>query len=86
MTTPDESNQPDPSDEQMRDAKKEAEELEARYAPDARQSVVVPGSDGTLSGTAFADDVEPTEENQSNRPPREVPGHSTPADLQSRTE
>lgn len=29
-----------------------------QYDPDARKSVVVPGTDGTLSGTAFADMVD----------------------------
>jgi hypothetical protein len=34
------------------------EEVDDPYDPDARKSVVVPGTDGTLSGTAFADMVD----------------------------
>ena len=37
------------------EAKDRAKEVNDRYAPDARKSVVLPGTDGTVSGTSIAD-------------------------------
>lgn len=49
---------PRPDDEAIEKAKKKAEEIDARYDPGARETVVLPGSGGTVSGTAFDDYVD----------------------------
>ncbi|TQC50457.1 hypothetical protein EEB14_04730 [Rhodococcus sp. WS4] len=49
---------PVPDDEAIAEAKKKMEEIDARYEPGARETVVLPGSDGTVSGTAFDDYVD----------------------------
>ncbi|RZL76568.1 MAG: hypothetical protein EOP32_28545 [Rhodococcus sp. (in: high G+C Gram-positive bacteria)] len=49
---------PVPDDEAIAAAKKKMEEIDARYEPGARETVVLPGSDGTVSGTAFDDYVD----------------------------
>lgn len=46
---------PEPDQEALDSAKEEAKQLEDKYEPDARKSVVLPGTDGTVSGTAIAD-------------------------------
>ena len=48
---------PEPEQEPDDDgsAKEQAKEVNDRYAPDARKSVVLPGTDGTVSGTSIAD-------------------------------
>ena len=46
---------PEPDDETVEGAKEQAEDLDNRYLPDARESVVLPGTDGTVSGTAIRD-------------------------------
>ncbi len=38
-------------------AKELADEMDKRYEPGARESVTVPGTGGTVAGTAFADHV-----------------------------
>ncbi|PBC50162.1 hypothetical protein [Rhodococcus sp. ACPA1] len=53
-----ESEVPLPDDEALAEAKKKVEEIDARYEPGARETVVLPGSDGTVSGTAFDDYVD----------------------------
>ncbi|WP_346773875.1 hypothetical protein [Rhodococcus sp. X156] len=44
--------------ETLKDAEKKVANLQDRYEPGARPTVVVPGTGGTVAGTAFADDVE----------------------------
>ncbi|MDV6272347.1 hypothetical protein R3Q06_02430 [Rhodococcus erythropolis] len=39
------------------EAKELADEMDKRYEPGARESVTVPGTGGTVAGTAFADHV-----------------------------
>jgi len=53
-------NETDISDEDLEKAQNEASEVEKRYVPGARPTVVVEGTDGTVAGTAFAsdDDIE----------------------------
>ena len=46
---------PEPDQDALDSAKEEAKHLEDKYEPDARKSVVLPGTDGTVSGTAIAD-------------------------------
>lgn len=41
-----------------RRASEQAEEMQRRYEPGARPTVTLPGTGGTVSGTAFADIVE----------------------------
>ena len=41
-----------------RRAKEQAEEMQRRYEPGARPTVTLPGTGGTVSGTAFADLVD----------------------------
>ena len=55
---PAESEVPVPDDEALAEARKKVEEIDARYEPGARETVVLPGSDGTVSGTAFDDYVD----------------------------
>ncbi|MFF1555477.1 hypothetical protein ACFVX3_31090 [Rhodococcus erythropolis] len=38
-------------------ATEDADEMDKRYEPGARESVTVPGTGGTVAGTAFADHV-----------------------------
>ncbi|UTT46990.1 hypothetical protein [Rhodococcus gordoniae] len=42
-------------DEEKRQAKEKAEEIDRMYEPGARPTTVVPGTNGMVSGTAFAD-------------------------------
>lgn len=44
-------------DEEKRQAKEKAEEIDRMYEPGARPTTVVPGTNGMVSGTAFADTV-----------------------------
>ncbi|MFC8180210.1 MULTISPECIES: hypothetical protein [Nocardiaceae] len=46
----------DPSTEEK--AKSDAAEIDAQYEPGARPTVTLPGTDGMVSGTAFADMVD----------------------------
>lgn len=48
---------PAPTEEAIEQAKKDMGEMDQRYEPGARKSVTVPGTDGTISGTAFAEHV-----------------------------
>ncbi|WP_227980094.1 hypothetical protein [Nocardia spumae] len=58
-------------DQDTRDqAKKDAAELEEIYEPGARPTVVVPGTDGMVAGTAFADSVD--EQITENKPPDDL--------------
>ncbi|SNS24127.1 hypothetical protein [Rhodococcoides kyotonense] len=54
-----ETRAPDPhvDDETRRRAEDQVAGLDDRYAPGARPTVVVPGTRGMVSGTAFADVV-----------------------------
>ena len=45
------------SDDAADGAKEDADEMDKRYEPGARESVTVPGTGGTVAGTAFADHV-----------------------------
>ncbi|WP_233531821.1 hypothetical protein [Antrihabitans sp. YC2-6] len=47
--------EPELDDDAREKAKENAEYLDTKYQPDARESVVLPGTDGTVSGTAIAD-------------------------------
>lgn len=47
----------DTSDDAADGAKELADEMDKRYEPGARESVTVPGTGGTVAGTAFADHV-----------------------------
>ncbi|WP_068269662.1 hypothetical protein [Aldersonia kunmingensis] len=58
---------PKPSDEDVERSKKKMAEIDAKYEPGARQTVVVPGSNGMVSGTAFDGLVENDEEWDGNR-------------------
>ncbi|MFZ2175173.1 MAG: hypothetical protein WAW17_14310 [Rhodococcus sp. (in: high G+C Gram-positive bacteria)] len=49
---------PVPDDEAIADAHQKSAEIDARYEPGARETVVLPGTGGTVSGTAFADYVD----------------------------
>jgi hypothetical protein len=53
---------PKPSDEDVERAKEDMAEVDKRYEPGARETVVVPGSNGMVSGTAFDGLVENDEE------------------------
>lgn len=44
-----------PDDEEKRQAREKAEEFDRMYEPGARPTTVVPGTNGMVSGTAFAD-------------------------------
>jgi len=46
----------DSSDEDRERTKKDAAEVEKRYEPGSRPTVVIEGTDGTVAGTAFASD------------------------------
>ena len=46
---------PEPDDAAVGEAKDLAQDIDSKYQPDARESVVLPGTDGTVSGTAIAD-------------------------------
>ena len=46
---------PEPSEEVLEKAREKTAGLEERYQPGARDSVVMPGTDGTISGTAIND-------------------------------
>ncbi len=48
----------DLDDDTKRDALEQAHEIQQMYEPGARPTVTVPGTDGMVSGTAFADLVE----------------------------
>jgi hypothetical protein len=45
-------------DETKRSAQERADEIQQMYEPGARPTVTVPGTDGMVSGTAFADVAE----------------------------
>ncbi|MBY6414493.1 hypothetical protein HQ346_22845 [Rhodococcus sp. BP-252] len=45
-------------EETKRQAEEQVAGLDERYEPGARPTVVLPGTDGMVSGTAFADIVE----------------------------
>ncbi len=51
-------------------AREKVDELEEMYRPGARSSVVVPGTDGTIAGTAFSDTV--GEQITENKPPEDL--------------
>ncbi len=57
---------PPVDEESLKEAKEKASAVEQRYEPDARPTVVVEGTDGTVAGTAFATD-EDIEKHQSER-------------------
>ncbi|MCC3313992.1 hypothetical protein [Nocardia africana] len=69
-TKPAETVTPEPDRETRERAKKEADKLDKIYEPGARASVVVPGTDGMVAGTAFADSVD--EQITENKPPDEL--------------
>ncbi|MGW5517960.1 hypothetical protein [Nocardia africana] len=69
-TKPAETAVPEPDRETRERAKKEADKLDKIYEPGARASVVVPGTDGMVAGTAFADSVD--EQITENKPPDEL--------------
>ncbi|AHH18500.1 hypothetical protein [Nocardia nova] len=58
---------PEPDQNTLDQAQKDAADWEEIYEPGARPSVVVPGTDGTVAGTAFADMVD--EQITENKPP-----------------
>lgn len=53
---------PEPSDQDVEDAKKKMAEIDERYEPGARHTTIVPGTNGTVTGTAFADMVDESED------------------------
>lgn len=61
---------PEPDQAALDQAKKEAAELDEIYDPGARPSVVVPGTDGMVAGTAFAEFVD--EQITENKPPEHL--------------
>ncbi len=67
---PDETVLPGPDQDALDRAKKKVAELDEIYEPGARPSVVVPGTDGTIAGTAFADMVD--EQITENKPPEDL--------------
>lgn len=67
---PAETAAPEPDRETRERAKKEADRLDKIYEPGARASVVVPGTDGMVAGTAFAGSVD--EQVTENKPPDEL--------------
>ncbi|KAA0023030.1 hypothetical protein [Antrihabitans cavernicola] len=48
---------PEPTEEMIEKAKKDMEGLSEQYTPGARKTVAVPGTDGTVAGTAFEEHV-----------------------------
>ncbi len=50
--------EPQVDDKALEDAKKSVEGLDDRYRPGARPTVALPGTNGTVAGTAFADMVD----------------------------
>jgi hypothetical protein len=46
---------PEPSEDDVKRAKEDMAEIDERYDPGARPTVVMPGTHGTVAGTAFAD-------------------------------
>ncbi|TSE00117.1 hypothetical protein FOS14_09915 [Skermania sp. ID1734] len=58
------------SEENLEDAKQQSKEIDERYDPDARRSVTIPGTGGTISGTAFDGHV-PEGEGETNKPDEE---------------
>lgn len=48
---------PHTSDDAGEGAEDDADAMDKRYEPGARESVTVPGTGGTVAGTAFADHV-----------------------------
>ncbi|MEU5844299.1 hypothetical protein [Rhodococcus sp. NPDC047139] len=59
-------------DESKRRAQERAEEIDRMYEPGARPTAVVPGTNGMVSGTAFADMAE-------GEPGDEVSGDADPS-------
>lgn len=51
-------NEPQVDDATLEEAKKSVEGLDDRYRPGARPTVALPGTNGTVAGTAFADMVD----------------------------
>mgnify|MGYP006877734066 CR=1 FL=1 len=49
---------PEPTDEMIEKAKEDMAGLEDQYTPGARKTVTVPGTDGTVAGTAFEEHVD----------------------------
>lgn len=54
----DAQSEPTVDDATMEKAKKSVEGLDDRYRPGARPTVALPGTNGTVAGTAFADMVD----------------------------
>ncbi|MGF0309944.1 hypothetical protein [Rhodococcus sp. IEGM1428] len=54
----DAQSEPTVDDATMEEAKKSVEGLDDRYRPGARPTVALPGTNGTVAGTAFADMVD----------------------------
>lgn len=52
------TNDHQPESEADEQAHKDAAEIDNKYEPGARPTVVLPGTDGMVSGTAFADMVD----------------------------
>ncbi|MCX5042665.1 hypothetical protein OG921_05715 [Aldersonia sp. NBC_00410] len=52
----------EPSDQDVEDAKKKMAEIDERYDPGKRHTTIVPGTNGTVTGTAFADLVDESED------------------------
>jgi hypothetical protein len=52
------SEEPQVDDATLEEAKKSVEGLDDRYRPGARPTVALPGTNGTVAGTAFADMVD----------------------------
>ncbi len=50
-----EAETPEPTEEQIAEAMKKVEGLNDRYDSPDRKTVILPGSDGTISGTAVND-------------------------------
>ncbi|WP_256980550.1 hypothetical protein [Rhodococcus sp. 14-2496-1d] len=50
--------EPTVDDATLEEAKKSVEGLDDRYRPGARPTVALPGTNGTVAGTAFADMVD----------------------------
>ncbi|MBD0324063.1 MAG: hypothetical protein ICV72_11860, partial [Aldersonia sp.] len=48
----------EPTKEMVEKAEEDVADLQKKYEPGARPTVVLPGSDGTVSGTAFSDVVD----------------------------
>ncbi|MDV6303249.1 hypothetical protein R3P93_11830 [Rhodococcus cerastii] len=54
----DAQSEPTVDDATLEEAKKSVEGLDDRYRPGARPTVALPGTNGTVAGTAFADMVD----------------------------